>query len=62
MGLGWLCCFVEKSDRIGWLDCVLAGWIVSAISAGSYRCITVSLDISGSGLYRLDWMDWIGWI
>ena len=22
MGIGWLCCFVEKSDRIGWLDFV----------------------------------------
>ena len=44
MGLGWLCCFVEKSDRI-----VLAGWIVS-------------LDIPGSRLYRLDWMDYISWI
>ena len=19
MGLGWLCCFVEKLDRLGWL-------------------------------------------
>ena len=40
--------------------------------AGSYRLyrlsglyrIAVSLDISGSGSgsYRLDWLDWIGWI
>ena len=29
--------------------------------AGSYR-ITVSLDISGSGSYRLDCLDWIVWI
>ena len=51
MGLGWLCCFVENLDHIGWMDCVLAVWIVSA---GSYRCIAVLLDISGSGSYWLD--------
>ena len=33
----------------------MAGWIVSL-----YRWIL--LDISGSGYYRLDWLDWIGWI
>ena len=56
MGLGWICCFVEKSDCIGWLDCVLAGWVVSA---GLYRCIAGSLNIDGSVSYRLDWLDWI---
>ena len=50
MFLGRICCFVEKSDRIvllaglciGWLDCI--GGIVS-------------LDIAGSGSYRLDRLD-----
>ena len=46
MGLGWLCCFVEKSDRIGWLDRI--GWIVSL-----YRWISMDLD-------RIGWIGWIG--
>ena len=45
MGLGWICCFVEKLDCI-----VLDGWIVSA---GSY--FWISLD-----LYRINWIGWIG--
>ena len=49
----------KKSDRIGWLDYVLAGWIVSA---GSYRWIAGSLDMAGSGSYWLDWLDWLDWI
>ena len=40
---------------IGWLDRI--GWIVSL-----YRCIAVSLDIAGSGSYRLVWLNLIGWI
>ena len=56
MGLAWLCCFVEKLDRS-----ILAGWIVYWL-AGLYRLdrIAVSLDISGSGSYRMDWIGWIG--
>ena len=45
MDLGWICCFVKKSDRI-----VLAGWIVSA---GSYHWILLDLDCIG-------WIGWIG--
>ena len=37
----------------------MAGWI---IWAGSYCCISGSLDITGSGSYRLDWLDLIGWM
>ena len=56
MGLGWLCCFVEKSDCIGWLDCVLAGWIVSL-----YRCIDgyLWIWIVSAGLAGLDHNGWM---
>ena len=50
MGLGWLCCFVEKSDRIGWLDRI--GWIVSL-----YRWILLELD--RNGWIVLAGFDWI---
>ena len=58
MGLGWLCCFVEKSDRI-----VLAGWIVYWL-AGLYRRDRISgyrwIWIVLAGLAGLDRLDWIG--
>ena len=76
MGLGWLCLFVEKSDRI-----VLAGWIVLS---GSYLWVLLDLDCIGwigldhndrmrkhsfmhwlvtarmIWMGRMRWMDWMG--
>ena len=58
MGLGWLCCFVEKLDRIA-----LAVWIVYWL-AGLYRLDCIAgycwIWIVLAGLDGLDWLDWIG--
>ena len=68
MGLGCICCFVEKSDRI-----VLASWIVLGgsyiwiwiVSAGSYRWIYLYMDRIGCigwiGSAELDWIIMAGW-
>ena len=57
MGLGWIFCFVEKSDRI-----VLAGRIVywlagfywlDRISGYCWICIVL---LGLAGLYQLDWI------
>ena len=58
MGLGWICCFVEKSDHI-----VLAGWIMYWL-AGLYRMDRIAgyrwIWIVSAGSAGLDRLDWIG--
>ena len=55
MGLGWICCFVEKLDCIvsAGLNCVLKVWIVSAV-------LDCWIWIVSTGLAGLDRLDWIG--
>ena len=58
MGLGWICCFVEKLDSI-----VLADWIVYWL-AGLYWLDCIAgyrwIYIVSAGLAGLDRLDWIG--
>ena len=56
LSAGYIVLLLKVGFCNGWLDCVLAGWIVSAVLTDwivSYSCIAVSLYIAGAGLYRL---------